>query len=113
MIDLKTIQIMITRLPGAIEEKSYGTPGFKVKKRLFARLHQEEDAIVFLLNTVEEQQALIAKDPIIYYITDHYDGYAAVLVRPILEKEEFFTLLEHAWRRVAEKDDLHEYDECR
>ena len=102
---------MVRRLPGAIEEKSYGTPGFKVKKRLFARLHQKEDAIVLLLNSVEEQEELIAKDPIVYYITDYYIGYAAILVRPILEDGEFFPLLEHAWKRVAEKDDLQLYEE--
>ena len=45
-----------------------------------------------------------------YDITDHYEGYAAVLVRPTISDDDFFSLLEHAWRRVARKDDLNEYD---
>lgn len=110
MISLATLRKMIKRLPDAVEEKSYGTPGFKVKKKLFARLHQKEDAIVILLNTVEEQQGLIKKDPATYYITDHYAGYPAVLVRPHIDDDEFFLLLEHAWRRVASKAALREYD---
>jgi len=110
MITLDTIRSMIKRLPGATEAPSYGTPGFKVRKKLFARLHQKEDAIVVLLNSVEEQQELVAKDPMTYYITDHYDGYAAVLVRPTIDENEFFSLLEHAWRRVARKVDLQEYE---
>ena len=110
MVTLNTIRSMIKRLPGSMEAPSYGTPGFKVNKKLFARLHQKEDAIVVLLSSVEEQRDLIAKDPMSYYITDHYDGYAAVLVRPTIEEGEFFSLLEHAWRRVARKGDLHEYE---
>lgn len=111
MITLDTIRSMIPRLPGATESTSYGTPAVKVRKKLIARLHQKEDAIVVLLNSVEEQQELIAKDPMTYYITDHYNGYAAVLVRPTVDEEEFFALLEHAWRRVAGKDDLHQYQQ--
>lgn len=110
MIDLAAIRAMIAKLPGAHEEKSYGTPGFKVKKKLFARLHQSEDAIVVLLDSVQEQQDLIARDPVIYYITDHYNGYPAVLVRPIIDDDAFFSLLEHAWRRVVGKRELSEYD---
>lgn len=110
MISLATIRRMIKRLPGAEEGTSYGTPGFRVKKKLFARLHGKEDAIVLLLNTVDEQQALIEKDPIVFYITPHYEGYAAILVRPIVEDDEFFELLEHAWRRVARKSDIAEFE---
>ena len=110
MISLETIRAMIRKLPGANEEKSYGTPGFKVKKKLFARLHQKEDAVVVLLNSVDEQRELISKDPAIYYITDHYKGYPAVLVRRIADEAELFALLVHAWRRVARRGDIAEYD---
>ena len=110
MISLATIRRMIKRLPGAEEGTSYGTPGFRVKKKLFARLHGKEDAIVLLLDSVDEQQALIEKDPMVFYITPHYDGYAAVLVRPIIEDDEFFGLLERAWRRVARKSDIADFE---
>ncbi|MCZ6616570.1 MAG: MmcQ/YjbR family DNA-binding protein [Gammaproteobacteria bacterium] len=101
---------MIKHLPGSIEESSYGTPGFKVRKKLFARLHQKEDAIVILLNTVREQQQLITSDPMTYYITAHYSGAAAILVRPTLAEDEFFQILQHAWRRVASKQDVETYE---
>ncbi len=109
MITLKTIRTLTKRLPGSIEGTSYGTPGFRVGKRLFARLHGKEDAIVLLLNSVQEQQDLIASDPMSFYITDHYEGYAAVLVRPTIDEEAFFDLLRLAWRRVARKGDISEY----
>ncbi|HUG18782.1 MAG TPA: MmcQ/YjbR family DNA-binding protein [Planctomycetaceae bacterium] len=97
-------------MPGSREELSYGTPGFKVGKKLIARMHQTEDAIVIRLDSVEEQATLIASDPDTFYITDHYIGYAAILVRPTIPDEALFDLLEQAWRRVARKSDLCEFE---
>ena len=42
MITLETVRSMTARLPGAVEGTSYGTPAFKVGKKLFARFHQSE-----------------------------------------------------------------------
>ena len=63
MITLDTILAMVRRLPGAGESRSQGTPGFKVGKKLFARLHQKEDAIVIVLGSIEEQRELVQRDP--------------------------------------------------
>ena len=112
MIDSDVLRSLARRLPGSEESKSYGTFALKVKKKLYLRLHQKEDAIVVLLNSVAEQEELIAKDPMTYYITDHYEGYAAVLVRPTIEEDEFFDLMTLAWRRVATKSDLAEFDDA-
>ena len=74
------------------------------------RMHQKEDAIVLLLNTVEDQQRLIQQDPMSFYITDHYVGYPAVLVRPTVDEKLFRDLLEQSWRRVARKKDIEAFD---
>ncbi len=110
MIDLQVIRKLAAHLPGAEEGTLYGTPAFRVGKKLMLRLHNDEDAIVVLLNSVAEQEALIARDPMAYYITDHYRGYGAVLVRPTIDESEFADLLELAWRRVARKKDLRARD---
>lgn len=110
MITFKVIEQISRAFPGTQTSTSYGTPAIKVAKKLVLRLHQSEDAIVVLLNTVDEQQSLIEHDPLTYYITDHYAGYAAVLVRPTIARDEFTDLFERAWRRVARKRDLAEYD---
>ncbi len=89
---------------------SYGTPAIKVGKKLVLRMHQKEDAIVMLLSSVEEQQMLIARDPMVFYITDHYKGYPAVLVRPTIEESGFRELMEVAWRRVATRGDIADYE---
>ena len=110
MITLDIIRRMAKSFPGTEESTSYGTPAIKVAKKLMLRLHNKEDAIVVLLNSVEEQHAMIQKDPMTFYITDHYKGYAAVLVRPTIPDSEFRDLMELAWRRVARKRDLEEYE---
>ena len=111
MITFDTIRDMARSFPGTEESTSYGTPAIKVAKKLMLRLHNKEDAIVVLLNSVEEQQALMARDPMTFYITDHYEGYAAVLVRPTIPEAEFREIMELAWRRVARKKDLEAFEQ--
>ena len=113
MLTFARIKALARRFPGIEESTSYGTPALKVGKKLILRLHQREDAIVLLLSTVDEQQALMAQDPMTFYITDHYAGYAAVLVRPTVDESTFATLLESGWRRVARKKDLAAYEAAR
>ena len=104
------IKKIAEKFPGSIESTSYGTPAIKVGKKLILRLHQKEDAIVLLLNTVEEQQQLIERDPMTFYITDHYSGYPAILVRPTITEEEFCSLMKRAWKRVANKQQIAQYE---
>lgn len=110
MITLDVIRRLAKSFPGTVEGTSYGTPAIRVAKKLMLRLHDKEDAIVVLLNSVEEQQALIEKDPLSFYITDHYRGYAAVLVRPTIEESEFRDLMELSWRRAARKRDIEAFE---
>ena len=68
-------------LPQTTEKPSYGTPGFRVKDRLFARIHDLPDTIVVWVADMAEKEALLAAAPEIYFETPHYDGYPMVLVR--------------------------------
>ena len=110
MITFDVIKKLATEFPGTEVGTSYGTPAIRVGKRLILRMHDKEDAIVLLLESVEQQQELIASDPMAFYITDHYKGYAAVLVRPTVDESEFRLLFEQSWRRVARKRDVAEYE---
>ena len=111
MITFSRIEELASHFPGTLTSTSYGTPAIKVGKKLMLRMHQKEDAIVMLLNTVAEQQELIARDPMAFYITDHYRDYPAVLVRPIIEEATLVELMELAWRRVASKKDIERYEQ--
>lgn len=110
MLNFARITRLATTFPGTSVGTSYGTPAIKVGKKLLLRMHQKEDAIVVMLGSVHEQQQLIKDDPLGFFITDHYQGYAAVLVRPTLDEAVFSGLLERAWRRAAKKSDIAAYD---
>jgi hypothetical protein len=81
-VTFQTVRQMALALKDAnVEEStSYGTPAFKTGGTLFAR--QQEDPDTLVVRTDFEQRAeLLAADPDIYYITDHYLNYPWILVR--------------------------------
>ena len=110
MITFDRIRTLAKAFPGTEESTSYGTPAIKVRKKLVLRLHQKEDAIVMLLDSVETQQALLAADPMAFFITDHYAGYPAVLIRPTVDEAKLVELMEARWRQLARKADIAAFD---
>lgn len=66
--------------PGVEEGTSYGTPALKVKKKFMARLREDGDSVAFRLG-FDEREILMRAKPEVFYITDHYRAYPAVLLR--------------------------------
>lgn len=77
---LPTIRRVALALPGVEEGTSYGTPAFRLKGKLIARLHQDGSSIMFKLG-FEAREHLIQADPRTFFITEHYRNYPSVLVR--------------------------------
>ena len=99
-------------LPEVVEDVWYGTPALKVRKKGFVRLKEDRKDVVFMLEDVEEQLVLCENLPAIYYITDHYRGYAAVLARLAkLTTAECKLRLERAWRTKAPAKLVATFDE--
>ena len=46
-------------LPETTEKPSYGTPGFRVKDKLFARIHDLPDTLVVWVPDMAEKEALL------------------------------------------------------
>src|ERR1700709_1293819 len=85
-------------LPETIEKPSYGTPGFRVRDKLFARI-REEGVLVIWCESLEEKDFLIEGDPEKFFTTPHYDGYTNVLVRlKAVDREELAELLAESAR---------------
>jgi len=85
-------------LPGTIEKRSYGTPGFRVRDKLFARI-REEGVLVIWCESLEEKDFLIEGEPEKFFTTPHYDGYANLLVRlAAVDREELAELLAESAR---------------
>ena len=90
-------------LPATSEKPSYGTPGFRVKDRLFARLREDPDALVVWCGGEEEQEFLLPSDPDKFFTIAHYDGHPMLLVRvEAVDRKELGELLTESWRLVRE-----------
>src|SRR5258707_8837969 len=97
------IRELALQLPGVEEGTSYGTPALKVKGKFLSRLKEDGESIVVRVG-FDVRDVLMAADPETFYITDHYRGYPAVLVRlSRVRRDDLRGLLEEAWRGVAPK----------
>ena len=84
-------------LPATSERPSYGTPGFRVEDKLFARIREDGQLAVFVAD-VAEKEALLASEPATFFTTSHYDGYPMVLVRfDGVDEQELLELLTDSW----------------
>jgi hypothetical protein len=97
-------------LPGVEDGTSYGTPALKVRGKLFVRLHQDGGCFV-LRAGILDRHILIQAQPEAFFITDHYRNYPWVLVRfAAIPRSALPELLERAWRLVAPKTLLAEWE---
>lgn len=86
-------------LPETTEQPSYGTAGFRVRDRLFARLRPEGDAVVLWCAALEEKLVLMAAAPSKFFSTPHYDGHPTVLVRlHEIDQDELWEVVAESWR---------------
>jgi hypothetical protein len=99
-------------LPETTEKPSYGTPGFRVKDKLFLRLRTEaEGGLVVFVADLDEKEALLAADPKKFFTTPHYDGYASVLVNlSAIGVKELREVITDSWRCRAPKKVLQAFD---
>lgn len=89
-------------LPEALEQPYERLPGFRVRKRLFARIRTKPDALVVFRPFVEEKEARMAAEPHKFFQTAHYEGHPAVLVHlEAVDEDELEELLVEAWLLVA------------
>src|SRR2546430_2665593 len=100
-VSFDTVREIAQTLPGAEESTSYRTPAFKVKKKLFARQHQDGESLVIGID-LDAREEMIRAAPEKFYITDHYLNYPWMLVRMSkVNRDELRDLLIGSWRRVA------------
>jgi hypothetical protein len=98
-------------LPATTEAPSYGTPGFRVKDKLFARIRPGGDLLLVWTADLGEKEALLASEPDTFTTTPHYDGHPTVLVRMgAVDAEELAELLTESWRLRAPKRLLTAFD---
>jgi hypothetical protein len=101
---------MALSLPGVTESVSYGTPSFKLKDKLLARLHEDGVSLVLKMD-LSARDIVMQVNPEVYSITEHYRKYPYVLVK--MTEADPNDLREHfhdAWRSVAPKKMIKEFE---
>jgi hypothetical protein len=97
-------------LPASDEGTSYGTPAWRVRGKLFARLHQNGEDVVVRVD-FDERDFLVRASPKVFHVTDHYANHDMMLVRlAAVAESDLRERLEAAWRRCAPKRLLAELD---
>lgn len=100
------------KLPGVEEGTWYGTPALMVRGRSFVRV--KDAGTVVVLCPIEEKEMLIAAEPDIFYETDHYRGWPAMLVRiAAIDDAALAHRLERSWRQKAPKRLVAEFEAAR
>ncbi len=97
------IREMAMELPGVEEGTSYGTRALRLKGKFMARLKEDGESVVFRVG-FDERDLLMQTRPAVFYITDHYLGYPAVLLRlSAATRQEAADIIEMSWQFVAPK----------
>jgi hypothetical protein len=110
MADVATLRRLALALPETEEGTAYGTPAWRVRKKLFARLRDDGETVAVRVDQ-GERELLMGAEPEIFFITDHYRDYAWMLVRlAAIPEDELAEVLEDSWRRAAPKRLVKERD---
>ena len=94
-------------MPGVEEGTAYGAPALKLNGQLLACMATnkaaEPDSLVVRVDFAQRDE-LIAAEPDVYYLKDHYVDYACVLVRlKRMHPDALRDLLRMAWQFVNSK----------
>jgi hypothetical protein len=83
-LSFDAVRELALALPDVEESTSYGAPSWKVRGKLVAcqaiNKSAEPNSLAVMI-PFEQRDELIAAQPDVYYLTDHYVSYPCVLVR--------------------------------
>lgn len=96
--------------PEVEDGTSYGTPALKVRKKLLARLREDDDSLVMFGVPQDEREMLIESQPKLFYFTDHYKDYPMVLIRLSKAKRGIVEPLLRRHCTLASKKAVKEFD---
>jgi hypothetical protein len=110
--DFEPVRQIALKFPGAEDSISHeGTPSIKVRGKLMCRLHDSGEFLSIQVG-FDERNYYLDKYPEAYHLPDHFKPYPYIalwlhaLRKPLLEE-----VLEQAWRRLASKKQLKEWEE--
>jgi hypothetical protein len=97
----QVIREIMAAFPQTLESTSYGTPAFKVNKKLLLRL--KEDGETLVLHS-DDRDLFLKKDSAVFFFTEHYANYPFVLVRlSKIRKDKLRAAITQSWKELAPK----------
>jgi hypothetical protein len=88
-------------LPEVEEGTWYRTPSLRVRGKSFTRLREDGETLVVLVD-FDSRDSMLRLQPEVFYLTDHYRNYPAVLIRlSAIRRPQLREVLADSWRRVA------------
>ena len=106
-VTFDTVRELALALPGVEPGTMYGSPAVKLRGNLLAcmAVHKSAEPNTLAVRIAfTDRDLLIADDPDVYYLKDHYVPYPCVLVRlSRIHRDALRDLLRTAWRFVGKK----------
>jgi hypothetical protein len=121
MVTMRDVEKIALSMPGASKElRDDDRPAYLVDKKVFC-FHRTprrdaldpvtgdrlDDVFVFHVADEEMKSMWLAERPSVYFTTEHFNGYAAILVRigslAEVDHDELFELVSDAWLARAPK----------
>lgn len=101
-VQLQDARRLLLQLANVTEGRSYGLPAFLLNGRFLARFRDDDTILVLQLKTIGERDVLMQLEPRVFFFTEHYRNYPAVLIRlaevpPALLSD----VVTESWRHVS------------
>jgi hypothetical protein len=105
-----SVRRMALALPEAVEQETWGTPTFRVRKKIFV-MFSEEQREAWVKSTYDEQRALTQMDPDTFFVPPYVgpSGWIGVRFRSV-DRDEMRELITEAWRLTAPKRAVAAFD---
>ncbi|MEU1986072.1 MmcQ/YjbR family DNA-binding protein [Nocardia sp. NPDC019395] len=89
-------------LPGTSEEFAWGMPIFRVERRLFLTLPEDETSMAVRCPIIDRDELVVA-EPDKFWIAGHESGNAWVRVRlsALDDHDELWAIIHDSWRQAA------------
>jgi hypothetical protein len=111
-VTFETVREIALSLPEVEEGITHGSPSFRVRGKFLAVLKEDGETLVLKMDQFDIDM-LIALEPDVYFITDHYVGWEMVLIRlPQIHPDDLRQHFEQAWRKRAPKRLIAAYDKA-
>lgn len=107
----ESVRRLALEFPGVEEGCCHGTAAFYVRRKLILRLWEDGETLVARC-AKEKRAGMMRRNPDVFFCTEHYRNYPAVLVNLLaVDGETLRETIEAAWRMQASKKLIAQFDE--